>query len=108
MPITLPAPVARYFDADRTDGDAVAQCFTPGGTVTDEGHTYQGRAAIARWREDAATKYTYTVEPFAIEAKDGRTFVTSRLEGNFPGSPVDLTYAFTLEGEAIADLEIGI
>jgi len=34
------------------------------------------------------------------------TVVTSRLTGNFPGSPVDLRYFFRLEGDKIASLEI--
>ena len=106
--ISLPEPISRYFAADKTDGEAVAQCFSPDATVIDEGQSHQGRAAIVKWREDAVTKYTYTSKPFAMDSEGGRTLVTSRLEGNFPGSPIDLTYAFTLDGDAIAKLEIGI
>ncbi|WP_179154914.1 hypothetical protein [Microbispora sp. GKU 823] len=37
----------------------------------------------------------------------GRTIVTCRLEGTFPGSPVELDYRFDLDGaERIARLEI--
>jgi hypothetical protein len=32
--------------------------------------------------------------------------VTGRVTGDFPGSPVDLQYRFTLEGDKIARLEI--
>ena len=32
--------------------------------------------------------------------------VTARVTGDFPGSPVDLRYRFTLEGATIARLEI--
>jgi hypothetical protein len=32
--------------------------------------------------------------------------VTSRLTGNFPGSPVDLRFLFELQGDKIASLEI--
>ena len=35
--------------------------------------------------------------PSPVEQKDGMIIVTSRLTGNFPGSPVDLRYAFRLE-----------
>jgi len=41
-----------------------------------------------------------------VEQKDGRYIVTSRLTGNFPGSPVDLRFAFRLERGKIAFLEI--
>lgn len=106
MSIELPKPIGAYFDADNSDGDAVAGCFTENAVVKDEGHTYEGLAAIRQWKEDSSLKYTYTSVPFACEDKEGRTVVTSRVSGNFPGSPVDLRYFFILEGDKIASLEI--
>ena len=106
MTINLPKPIDAYFAADRGDSEALARCFTNDAVVKDEGHTYDGLAAIKQWKTDSATKYTYTSEPFACEEKDGKTIVTSRLTGNFPGSPVDLRFFFGLEGEKIAFLEI--
>ena len=106
MTLTLTKPIAVYFIADKADSEAVSQCFTENAVVKDEGHTYQGRAAIKKWKADASTKYQYTCEPFACEEKDGRTVVTSRLTGNFPGSPVNLRFFFELEGDRIASLEI--
>jgi hypothetical protein len=55
---------------------------------------------------NAATQYSYTVEPFALAQVAGRSVVTSQLVGNFPGSPVDLRYFFRLDGDMIAGLEI--
>jgi hypothetical protein len=104
--LSLPKPIAAYFTADSGDGEAVSQCFTENAIVKDEGHTYKGRAAIKEWKTDASAKYQYTSEPFACDEKDGKTVVTSRLVGNFPGSPVDLRYSFKLEGDKIASLEI--
>ena len=106
MTLNLPRPVAAYFAADKTDSDALSQCFTDDAVVKDEGHTYHGRAAIKQWKAEASTKYQYTSEPFACEQKDGKIIVTSRLTGNFPGSPVNLRFFFGLEGEKIASLEI--
>jgi len=107
MPLTLPKPIADYFAADRKDGAAVARCFTPNAVVIDERHTYAGRDAIARWKAESSAKYEYTSEPIATEEKDGKIIVTAHLTGNFPGSPVDLRYAFVLAaGEAISHLEI--
>ena len=37
---------------------------------------------------------------------DGKTVVTSRVAGNFPGSPVNLEYVFGLERDKITSLEI--
>jgi SnoaL-like domain len=106
MTLELPRPIAAYFTADRGDGEAVSQCFTENAVVKDEGHTYHGRAVIKRWKEDASAKYQYTSEPFACERQGGMTVVTSRLTGNFPGSPVSLRFFFGLEGDKIASLEI--
>jgi len=106
MSLDLPNPIGSYFTADRGDSTAVARCFTDNAVVKDEGHTYNGLAAIKQWKTDSSKKYTYTSEPFASEEKDGKTIVTSRLTGNFPGSPVDLRFCFGLEGNKIASLEI--
>lgn len=107
MSIELPEPIAAYFAADRRDDAAVARCFTPDGTVRDEGHLYRGREAIRDWRAAAAAKYDYTSRPSALREQAGRTIVTAHVAGNFPGSPVDLSYAFTLKDGLIASLEIG-
>lgn len=106
MPIILPGPVAAYFAADQSDGDAVALCFTENATVIDERRTHAGRDAIRRWKAEASAKFSYTTDPFAVSEEDGRTVVTAHVSGDFPGSPVDLRYAFVLEGGKIARLEI--
>lgn len=106
MTLKLPTPVAAYFIADETDGEAVAQCFTDDAVVKDEGHTYNGRVAIKKWKEDASAKYVYTSAPLTCEQKDDNVVVTCRLTGNFPGSPVDLRFFFGLMGEKIASLEV--
>ena len=104
--LSLPKPIATYFTADSGDGEAVSQCFTESAIVKDEGHTHKGRATIKKWKTDASSKYQYTSEPFACEEKKGKTVVTCHLVGNFPGSPVDLRFFFTLAGDKIALLEI--
>lgn len=106
MPITLPGPVAAYFAADRSDSDAVALCFTEDAVVMDERRTHAGSEAIRRWKAEASAKFSYTTDPFAVSEEDGQTVVTARVAGDFPGSPVDLRYAFVLEGGKIARLEI--
>jgi hypothetical protein len=106
MLITLPPSIAAYFDADREGGDAIAVCFSPDAVVKDEGQTYRGREEIRRWREDVAAKFSYTCEPLAVEEHGERTVVTCRLEGNFPGSPVNLRFFFRVAAEEIKELEI--
>ncbi|HZM58370.1 MAG TPA: nuclear transport factor 2 family protein [Vicinamibacterales bacterium] len=106
-PIDLPAPVAAYFAADTTGAEAVAQCFTDGAVVIDERQEHRGRTAIARWKADASAKSRYSVERLGAHVPGDQTTVTGRVTGDFPGSPVDLQYHFTLEGDKIAWLEIG-
>jgi ketosteroid isomerase-like protein len=106
MTLELPKPIAAYFDADAKDREAVALCFTDDATVVDERTTYTGRDAIRRWKAESSAKYTYVSEPLAITVEGDRTVVTSRVTGNFPGSPVDLRYFFVLDGDLIAELEI--
>lgn len=107
MAIELPAVIAGYFAADAMGRpEDVARCFTETAVVTDEGKTHEGRGAIEAWKASSSTQYSYTVEPVAIVADGGRLVVTSHLQGDFPGSPLDLRYIFALDGEKIAALEI--
>ena len=108
MKVQLPPAVAKYFEADGRDADAVAACFTEDGVVVDESHTYAGRQAIRQWKESSTKRYQYTSKPFAVEDKAGKTVVTSRVTGDFPGSPVDLRYVFVIKGDRIASLEITV
>lgn len=104
--IQLPEPIAAYFAADRLDGASVARCFAGNAVVKDEGHTYVGVDAIAKWKDDSSAKYAYTVDPFATEQRDGATVVSAHLEGTFPGGKADLRYFFRLERGKIASLEV--
>lgn len=106
MSLNLPRPIQCYFNADREAPEEVAACFTPDALVQDEGHLYRGTSEIRRWKEEAAAKYTYTCEPLFLDQQGDATVVTSRLEGNFPGSPANLRFLFQLAGDKIASLEV--
>lgn len=107
MTIALPPPLAAYFAADQAgDAEAFLGLFAEHAVVIDERRTYTGRDEIRAWKAGAAAQYSYTAEPFAMAAQDCQTIVTAHLSGDFPGSPVDLRYAFTLDGGQIARLEI--
>jgi hypothetical protein len=104
--LLLPESIAAYFAAHPRNADAIARCFSTQAVVKDEGHTYTGLDAIKAWKAAASTAYIYTSEPFAMEQEGGFHVVTSRVTGNFPGSPVDLRFRFRLERGLIASLEI--
>ena len=107
MALTLPAPVAAYFSAEKNaDVDALARCFVDNGVVRDEGGTFTGFSAIKQWNAAARAKYHHTVEPLRALDRDGATVVVGRVSGNFPGSPIDLEHIFTLDGDRIASLDI--
>ena len=89
MSITLPPPIAIYIAAENQgDTETLARCFAERAVVRDEGRTIQGLAAIKEWKAETKKKYQHTVEPLESAQKDGKTVVTSRVAGNFPGSPV--------------------
>lgn len=106
--LDLPKVVSEYFAADKSDAEAIARCFIENAVVRDEGRTYNGRAEIIRWKTESSKKYDYTCTPTAIAEIDGTVIVTGHLVGNFPGSPVDLRYFFSLEGGKISALETAL
>ena len=103
----LPTPIAIYIDAEnRGDTEALAQCFAEDAVVRDEGQTIEGLAAIKQWKAETKKKYQHTIEPLTSTQQDDKIIVTNRLTGNFPGSPIELEFIFTLDGNKIASLEI--
>jgi hypothetical protein len=108
MSVHLPPPIDLYVKAENAgDVELLSECFAPDAVVRDERRTYEGLAAIKAWKAETKRKYQHTVEPLALARKGDRIVVTSRLTGNFPGSPIEVRFVFTLVGDRIASLEIG-
>ena len=103
----LPKPIADYIGAANAgDTESLGLCFRDDAVVRDEGKSIEGLAAIKQWLAETKRKYQHVIEPLASVESDGRTVVTNRLVGNFPGSPIELEFIFLLEGGKIASLEI--
>ena len=103
----LPKPIALYVAAENTgDANLFDQCFADGAVVRDENETHRGLAEIKKWKAETKKKYQHTVDPLRISEKDGRFIVANRLTGNFPGSPIELEFVFTLKDDKIVSLEI--
>lgn len=108
MPLSLPDPIAEYVaGCAGLDADAIAAPFAADAVVADERRTHRGHAEIRQWIEEATIANRAVPTPRAV-TQDGETVVlTADVAGSFPGSPVTLTFRFTLEGGEIARLEIG-
>jgi hypothetical protein len=107
MPLPLPKPIEVFMSSENMhDTGALEECFAPDATVQDEGQMLKGLKAIKAWRLETAKKYQHTLEPLTASARGGKTVVSTKLTGNFPGSPITLDFVFTLQGDKIAALEI--
>ena len=103
----LPKPIALYVAAENSgDVNLFDHCFVDNAVVRDESETHTGLAAIKKWKAETKKKYQHTVDPVSFAEKAGKTVVTNRLTGNFPGSPIELEFVFTLAGGKIVSLEI--
>jgi len=108
MALLLPKPVEAYFRAENADRpEDLAACMAADAVVVDEHQSYRGLAAILKWKAETKTKYHHVMEPLEMQERDGLIVVKSRLTGSFPGSPITLDFAFTLDGEKIKSLKIG-
>jgi hypothetical protein len=103
----LPKPIALYVSAENSgDTSLLDQCFAASATVQDENETHQGLSAIKEWKAETKRKYQHTVAPLSVIEKDGAFVVTNRLTGNFPGSPIELEFVFTIRDDKIVSLQI--
>jgi hypothetical protein len=108
MSSDLPEAVAGYLAAEAAkDADAQSRWFSEQALVHDEGRDYRGRDQIQNWKREAHAKYNYTLEALGGSVSGDVVTVPVRLTGNFPGSPVELDYTFTLENGEITSLNIG-
>jgi len=106
--VPLPKPVADYVAATNAhDPDAIARAFAADGVVHDESKVHRGQAEIAGWARDTMNRYRMTVTPVSVTGKDGKSVLTARVEGDFPGSPIDLKFNFELGEDGIRSLKVG-
>ena len=104
---TLPQPIAAYIAAvNLQDIDAVTASFSEEAVVHDEGRARRGIGAIRKWAEEVSEKYHPSIEALSSASTGPTTIVAVRIAGNFPGSPIELSYVFALDGDKIARLGI--
>ena len=84
--------IDRYLDlAPRPDADAYFAQFAADALVEDEGQAHRGIAAIRAWRAKVP-RVAYTVQD--VKASGTGHDAAVDIAGDFPGSPVTLTFHF--------------
>ena len=107
MNADLPPVIAAFFHAHNTGQTAdFNRLFTADARVSDEAHEYQG-AAIKAWIDEAITKYKPVADVIGLADTAGQIIATAQVRGDFPGSPAQIRYKFTLKDNKIAALAIG-
>jgi hypothetical protein len=108
MTTEMHSTLERYFAAtNKHDVAGMIADLTDDAVVTDEGREHRGVPAIREWMKETIRKYKFKAEPTSVTRENDRTAVSVTVSGDFPGSPIALTYWFKLEGQKIAHLEIG-
>ena len=104
----IPNAITMYQAAhDRKDVAAALAQFALDACVIDDGRTYEDIDEVETFLRKAGSEYTYTRTLISAEEVTANCWrVTNRLEGNFPGGQVDLSYEFYLESELIKRLTI--
>ena len=88
------------------DSAAYADCFSETAVVFDEGKTHTGREEIEHWIDDANKRYKAVMNPVALEEKGNESFLKAEVSGDFPGSPIVMTYHLQIADELIQSLKI--
>ncbi|UIK08858.1 nuclear transport factor 2 family protein [Neorhizobium galegae] len=103
----MPSIVNMYFDADsRNDADTLLKTLAVEAAVEDENARHQGIVAVREWWLAAKKATQYRAEPVESTVDGDKALVRARVSGQFPGSPVMLTHAFTIKDDRIVRLEI--
>jgi hypothetical protein len=99
---TLSSSVSTFFELmNGTDKSHAIGAFTDDASVTDNGHTYEGRDAIRDWLSGEASAYSYTSTRLGWSETDGSVIVDILIEGNFPGGSARLRYTFDLTTDGL-------
>ena len=107
MNIEVPGPVATYLAAEKAkDTEMLGQCFREDAVVRDEGREHRGVAVIKAWHSEANAKFRYVLEPLEASTNGSAVVVRARVTGDFPGSPVEMRFNFTVSEDRIVSLEV--
>jgi len=105
--MNLPKVVAELVTAQNSfDSTAYAACFSQDSVVFDEGKTHKGKKEIEHWIADANERYGATIKPISFEENETGSILRAEASGNFPGSPIVMSYHLQIKDELIWSLKI--
>jgi len=103
--MNLPQVIADLVKAQNNfDNVAYANCFSETAVVLDEGKTHNGKLEIQEWIKKANEEYQALVRP--LEYSTTEEILKAEVLGNFPGSPIVLSYHLRLKDGLIESLRI--
>lgn len=105
--MNLPTVITNLVTAQNNfDSRAYSNCFSESAVVFDEGKTHNGRKQIEHWIADANERYKATMKPVSFEEKETESLLKAEVSGNFPGSPLVLSYQLLIQDGQIYSLKI--
>ena len=103
----LPKPIADYIEANaRLDVDGMLAPFAADAVLLDLQRRLEGPAELRTLFEEEVVAVRAIFTPDGLRQENGKIVVEGPAHGDFKGSPIRFTYAFTLENDAIKMLEI--
>jgi ketosteroid isomerase-like protein len=103
--MNLPNVIADLANAQNNfDSVAYANCFTETAIVFDEGKNHRGKKEIQQWIKKANEEYQAVMKP--LEYSASREVLKAEVSGNFPESPIVLSYHFKLQNGLVESLKI--
>jgi hypothetical protein len=107
MSTKLSQPIAAYIQAANAhDINALLGTLTTDAVVTDEGRAYRGHDEIKGWSDRSIKEYQATLDVTEVTQVRDETAVTAQAADIFDGSPIQLRFHFTVNGDKIAALTI--
>ena len=105
--MNLPKVVADLVETQNSfDSVAYANCFSETAVVFDEAKTHTGKKEIERWIADSNERYKATIKPVSFEEKENESLLKAETSGNFPGSPIVLSYHMEIVDGLIQSLKV--
>lgn len=105
--MNLPNVIADLANAQKNfDSESYANCFSETAIVFDEGKNHKGRKEIQQWITKANEEFQTVMKP--LEYSETEEILKAEVSGNFPGSPIILSYHFKLNDGLIESLKITV